>query len=264
MIEMSLRRVIRSLSIYVPVLSAGCILFIVGFLDLRDFLIFIILAIGILPLVVIVFSREYDPLSPAVLLPFVYTFYAIGPIQVASAFSEDIFIKYIFIQLLGLISMRLGLHAASWRRCTYISAYYILDLLKIRSRIAFKLTIVIIFFLSFLSLATYFASFGGLTGYLDIGYGGRYYLKAQESALIGPGIEWLLLSAILLGFYSLKTRSYPCLFISIMFFLFSSYVVLSTGRRSQILYPLIFGIVLIHYCYRRILHYLLLQVLFLG
>lgn len=259
-----LKYLMRSLVLYVFVLSAGCILFLAGLFDLREFLTFMIATIGTLPLISTVFIRKYDALSPVVLLPFTYTLYAIGPLQLAPNFSDDVFIKYLSIQLLGLLAMRSGLYTSTRQRCDYNSAYSILDLSKARSRTALKLTVIIMVVLSFISLATYFAAFGSLTGYLDVGYGGRYFLIAKESKLIGPGFEWMLLSSILLGFYGLKARSPPYLFIGIIFFLFSSGVVLLTGRRSQIIFPLIFAIVLIHFCYKRIPSLLIVACLVLG
>lgn len=53
--------------------------------------------------------------------------------------------------------------------------------------------------ISLASLATLFRAFGGVSGFLNIGYGGDYWKVILEGQILGSGLEWFGL-AMILGF----------------------------------------------------------------
>ncbi len=225
-------------------------LYLLSVLDTRTLLIFLIALTGVLPLVRTTITRGSDALSPMVLLPFTYTLYALGPLQAAAQYSECTIIYYLLLQFLGLLAMRLGLHVATKRRHSP-GVHHALDSLTGGSKTLWALTFLSVMLLSAVSLVTYLAAFGGLTGYIEVGYGGRFYLVLREAEVIGAGLEWWLLGAVLVLFYGIKRQSKLFLLGGIALFAFVAGIVLLTGRRSQFLYPLLFGLALFHYGHRR-------------
>jgi len=238
------KAILLSMLWYIPVLSLGIVLYLVSVLELKTLLVFVISLIGILPLVRATATRGSDALSPTVLLPITYLLYALGPLQVAAQFSQHVVSYYLILQLLGLIAMRLGLHLSTKRRHSSPTAHPTFGSLEGSSKTLLAMTFAGIMILSAISLATYLAAFGGLTGFLQTGYGGQYFLILQEATVIGAGFEWLLLGAALLAFYGLKLRSKPYLFAGAALFILIAYIILLVGRRSQLLYPLLFAVAL--------------------
>ena len=242
---------IQSLLWYVFVFSVGFTLYLMSMFDIKSLLIIVIAVLGSSPLIYAALKRGSDALSPGVTLPFTYTLYALGPLYVSSQFSKDVIVRYLLFQLLGLVAMRLGLHIAT-RRKHSSRFYYAVDKQEPRARFLLLSTAIGLLLLSSVSLATYFYAFGGLTGYIKVGYGGQFYLLTREAVIVGAGFEWGLLGSILLVFYGLKRRSKPCLFAGGAIFLFLAFIVLMTGRRRQLLYPFLFGLALFHYGHKKI------------
>lgn len=238
----------RAFICYMIVLLFGLIFY---YLKTAPPLILLISILGLSPLLLTLFKKSNDALAPENLLPFTFMLYAIGPLYVSSNFRPDVIIQYLFIQLLGLIAMRFGLNVANWRVHDFKVSLAI-DFRRQSTRFLLLLTGLGLLLLSSISLATYFYSFGGLIGFIQTGYGGQFYLEVQQSMVIGSGFEWGLLGSILLIFYGLKYRSKPCLFVGGFIFIFLATIILITGRRHQIIYPLLFGLALWHYAYKKI------------
>jgi oligosaccharide repeat unit polymerase len=233
---------------YFFTISVGFIFYLICGLELRSLLIISLIFFGISPLIIAIFNKKADALSPSVLLPFTFTLYALGPLNVAGQYSNDIIIYYLFLQLIGLISMRVGLYCSIKSR----AKYYQFNYNDPPPKTLILLTAVGLFFLSLISLATYFHAFGGLSGFIKTGYGGQFYLVFKEAPVIGSGFEWGLLASILIIFFGSKRRSKIYLFIGGATFLFFTFILLLTGRRHQFIYPFLFGFVLFHYGHKKI------------
>ena len=240
------------------------ILFSVFILGTKTFLIFVIAIVGTLPFVRATISRSSDMFSPKVLLPFTYTLYALGPLQASVQYPKHEIIHYLLLQLLGLFAMYLGLHIAIKRKFNP-DVCYALEPLRGRTKVVLLLTFVIIMFLSAVSLVSYFITFGGITSYIKVGYGGDFYLTLQEKGMvIGAGFEWCLLGAALVLFYGIKKPYKSYLVGGITIFTFVSSIILLTGRRHQFVYPLLFALTLFHYGYRRLSPPLVLVGILIG
>lgn len=242
---------VHSLFWYVFVLPVGFILYLMSMFDLKSLLIFVIVILGISPLITGVLIKGADALAPSVLLPFTFMLYALGPLNVSSEFTNNVIVYYLSLQLLGLVAMRFGLHMATRRR-HILKFYYVPYNQEPRMNFLLFSTAIGLLLLSSVSLATYFYAFGGLSGYIKVGYGGRFYLFTKERQVLGAGFEWGLLGSILLIFFGLKRRSKISLFIGGAIFLLLAFIILITGRRHQFLYPFLFGVALFHYGYKKI------------
>lgn len=236
---------------YFFVLYVGAMLYLLSILDIKTLLIFVIVVIGVLPLIRRAISWDSDVLSPTALLPFTYTLYALGPLMISEQFSQQVVIYYLLLQLFGLLAMRLGLHIAVKQRYNP-NILYTLNSLSGSSKTLWILTFTSMMLLSAVSLITYLNTFGSLIGYIKVGYGGQFYLTLKEGGIIGGGFEWCALSAVLLLFYGIKRHSKLYLFVGVIFFVFTAGIILLTGRRSQLIYPLLFGFTLFHYGHKRL------------
>lgn len=200
-------------------------------------------------------QKQKDILAPNVLLPFTFMLYSLGPLFGNFQFTEDVIVKYLFIQLLGLVSLKLGLSEIISQKIDLKSTASSIVVDTERHCGILLVTVFFLLLLSLLSLITIFAAFGGLEGFIRVGYGGEFYLTAKNSTTIGAAFEWGLLGGILLMFYYLKCRSgsrYFAAFIGFIILLFLSILIIKTGRRHQIVYPLLFGISLWHYGHKKI------------
>lgn len=242
---------IQTLLCYTSILSVAFSLYLVSVFDLDAILIIMIVILGSSPLFFAAIRKNSDALSPEVVLPFTYMLFALGPMSLSSKFSSDVITYYLFLQLMGLLAMCLGLHIAARQR-KRVEFNHSFDTQEPRTRFLLLATAIGMLLLSCISLATYFNAFGGLAGYINVGYGGQYYLIAENASIIGPGFEWLLLGSILLIYYGIKYNSKSCLLIGIVLISFATVIILITGRRRQILYPFLFGIMLFHYSCKKI------------
>lgn len=89
------------------------ILTIYGIVDPGHLLFIIIIILGIEGFVSLLLGLREDGFSPSILIPFLYMFYALGPI-LANEFDEHVYSLYLFYQLLGLIALKLGLYFGSF------------------------------------------------------------------------------------------------------------------------------------------------------
>lgn len=56
------------------------------------------------------------------------------------------------------------------------------------------------------SLVTYFSAFGGISGFLQTGYGGEHWRVVSEGGIIGPGMQWLGLFSALSIIYGTRSQ----------------------------------------------------------
>jgi len=225
------------------------LLYFMALINIRDILILMIITFGIWPIIRSFITDNRDVLSPKILLPFTYTLYALGPLSLSTDFSQDIFIHYLFLQLVGMLSLRFGLYCGV--RNSYMDSKLSLDINK-RRKNPLLMTAFGLILLSVPSLLSQLSAFGGLTGLISIGYGGKRYQVLASSFVLGTGFEWLLLGLVILIFYGLKYNSRKYLYGSSFLYLVVVYILLLIGGRSTLVYTILFGIVLIHYGYRRI------------
>lgn len=245
------RAVIWSPLWYIPILCVGAVLHLISLFDTRAFLIFVIVVTGTFPLVRVALNRRGDALSPRILLPLTYTLYALGPLTVPTEFPQDVSIRYLSLQFLGLVSMLLGLHFGVPRSCS-LNLAPVISQAGPRTRSLLLATAIGLMLLSIPSIASYFYSFGGVTGFLKVGWGGKFYLISRESLIMGMGFEWWLLGAVLLAFYGLKFHSRTYLFGGIILYAIVAFIFLLFGRRNTLIYTFIFGITLFHYGHKRL------------
>lgn len=237
----------------------GIVLFVVGVLLLYAYfkksgtiVTAVIAILGCAPLIYsLIPQKKIDALSPLILLPFTFMLYALGPLNVSSKFSQEVVVRYLFIQLLGLVALYAGLIAGAGWKFNYDSSPSAYEPEpQEKSRLLF--TVIGMLLLASISLATYFHAFGGLSGYIKTGYGGQYYLIIRKAFLFGAGFEWLLLGAGLLIFYGLRYRFRLIALGGVILFAAVATIILMTGRRHQLFFPLIYCVILIHYAYRKI------------
>jgi oligosaccharide repeat unit polymerase len=230
-------------------------LYLASVFDLEAFLILMVEVLGSSSLIFAVFKRDADALSPEVILPFTYMLYALGPLMgplyMSIQFSDDSTVNYLLLQLLGLLSMRIGLHTATRKICSLNSGkFFGNSRVKINSFLL--ATAIVMILLGALSSATQILAFGGLADFLEVGYGGQYFLQLSEGFTIGGGFEWWVLGALLLMTYGIMYNSRKAIFCGIALFVPIALIILLTGRRSQLIYPMFFCLVLLYYGHRRL------------
>ncbi|AFM21814.1 hypothetical protein Anamo_1196 [Acetomicrobium mobile DSM 13181] len=170
------------------------LLYFMALINIRDILILMIITFGIWPIIRSFITDNRDVLSPKILLPFTYTLYALGPLSLSTDFSQDIFIHYLFLQLVGMLSLRFGLYCGV--RNSYMDSKLSLDINK-RRKNPLLMTAFGLILLSVPSLLSQLSAFGGLTGLISIGYGGKRYQVLASSFVLGTGFEWLLLGLVI-------------------------------------------------------------------
>ena len=262
------RQITLSLLWYTVILSVAYSLCLVSVLDIKTFFILVVVIFGSSPLIFAVFRRGADALSPEVILPFTYMLYALGPLMGplygSLEFSYDVSLNYIILQALGLLSMRIGLHIATRTIMSFSSDEFIKNT-YLKSNSYLLATGIIMLFLGALSITSQIIAFGGLTKFLEVGYGTQYFLTLSEATTIGGSLEWWLLGAILLIFYGLMRQSKPAILLGVVLFVpVALFIILETGRRSHLLYPILFGLALFHYGYRRLPSYIIVPGLLIG
>nr|BCX01990.1 MAG: hypothetical protein KatS3mg041_2036 [Bacteroidota bacterium] len=257
------RTLAQSLLWYASVICTGAVLYILSVMHVKTLLILAIIVVGGRPLVRTVLIQGSDAFSPTYLLPLTYTLYALGPLMASMEYEDNVIIYYLLLQLLGLLAMRCGLHTAIKQKSDR-SVYAAIESLRGSSGTLFVLTFMILLFLSSVSLVTIFNAFGGLIGYIETGYGGDFFLILREAKVFGAGIEWWLLGAAMVLFYGIKQRRRLLLLLGVVLFGLMAGIVLMTGRRSQLLFSILFGFVLFHYGYRRLPTSLVIAGILLG
>lgn len=244
MVRSSLNGLLMALVWYVAILGVGIILYASSMLDIRWILTILILVLGTSSLIYAAIKQKGDVLAPTSLLPFVYMWYTVGPLTLSKEFSQDAYVRYLLLNLVGLVSMKTGL----WLGTGKCHPYGVLhDDFNQRERDLFLLTIIGMITLSILSLSSHLYVFGGLKGFIETGYGGEYYLALEREFTIGAGWEWWMISIVLLIFYGVVFRSTFAFTCGIMLLIPTLGILLLVGRRRPILYPLFFGFLLLYY-----------------
>lgn len=248
---------------FVVLLCSAAVLFVVELfygLNVRFLLTFLLVLFGIWPLALATLVKGSDIFSPNVLLPFTFMLYAIGPLDVSSSFSSNVINFYLLLQLVGLLAMTLGLHSFSGAIKQYPR-----PLRADKEHLsAFFLVMVLMLILSLLSVGSYLVKFGGIRGYLEIGYGADYFQALSEGGLIGSGFQWLMLFGGLCFFYGLMRNAKVYKTLGTITLILTSAIVLLTGRRRELIYPLIFCVVMYHYGRKRLPSFLVAICIFAG
>lgn len=224
------------------------VLFFFQIIDLKSFLCILVIIIGFEPFLLLFLNKKRDSLSPEILLPFTYSFYALGPIMNSVIFQSHIVIKYLVIQILGLIALRCGLLSLFLRKKNIY--YSPLQINKKNIQILIIIGIILLLF-SIPSIGSQLIAFGGLKGLINVGYGGERYLILAREGAFGPGFEWLLLSSIIFLFSSLKKKSKIIFVIGIISFTITIIILLYIGSRSTLVYSIIFFVTLLHYTHKK-------------
>ena len=207
-----------------------------------------ILVLGLAPLAECLFRPVLDPLSPGVLLPPIYCFYALGPLV---GFNSDphIINTYLLLQLFGLISMRIGVQLGEAarnpiRKATPVNWNSDLHWLKI--------TLIVFGILSVPSAWSEVAAFGGPVEYVKMGYGAQRFAALEENAHFGGGVVWLIIFFELAAYYCFKTSRKRLAWLCLAGYFMLVFIQLRVGARGTIVLTLLAGVYAYHYEYRRI------------
>ncbi len=242
-------KIIIALFFFSILLYILILFYFLSLIDIQGILILIIVIFGIWPIIHSFITGSRDSLSPKVLLPFTYTLYALGPLSLSADFSQDVVIHYLFLQLVGMLSLHFGLYFGIKNLDIHTTTRLNINKSK---KVYLLITILGLIVLSVPSLLTQFSAFGGFSNLISVGYGGKRYQVLSSSFMFGTGFEWLLLGSIIMIFYGLKYNSRKCLYGGTFLYLAIAYILLLIGGRSTLVYTVLFGTILIHYGYRKI------------
>lgn len=113
------------------------------------------------------------------------------------------------------------------------------------------------FFVGWGMMALLITKFGGISSFLNIGYGAERYVVIADTGFLGFGVDWLIVVYALLAYIwisgrwrSLQGVARFLLFIIAASFPFWIYLLLITGGRSNILRVILIVILLRHYIIR--------------
>ncbi|WP_376790594.1 O-antigen polymerase [Thermoflexus sp.] len=230
--------------------------------DSKSYLVVGIATFGLFPFVRASLRRSEDLLAPSVLLPLTYALYALGPISLLGNFSDQAQTQYLFLQFWGLLALRVGISAAS-KRSKVPASNIAFPPLSRRWGMLLLLTAFGMLAGASVSVLTLIASLGSLGQYLEIGYGGDFYLSLRSGFVIGIGFQWWLLGTGLLIYYGIRRSTIATAF-GLVLSMLAVIVILKTGRRHEFLFPLIYSVVLINYGYKRIPSLLIATGVLLG
>lgn len=231
--------------------------------DLRIFFIIVLIFCGCFRFFYLMIKGQEDTFNPRTFLPIFYTFYALGPLT-ESKFPIEIEVRYLFLQLIGIIGLHLGLYLFTPKKSMPPSYNFLLNISEKQKKI-FISTAFCLLGLSLPSLISIFEAFGGLSGFLRWGgYGGEFYLRSQEGVVLGSGFIWWKIASIMIIVYGIVFKKRWALMIGILLLLPVLILSLIVGRRKPIAYPVIFGILFLHYAWKRLPVRLVLVSLFLG
>lgn len=205
-------------------------------------------AIGAAPFAIAILRGGDGIMRPSVLVPLIYALYALGPILVDMGYAAEVLTSYGNVHLIGVLGLTIGLRigegaAADQRQPVGLPT---LD------RSALRLTILVLFALGGLSIATQVAAFGGLSGLLAVGYGGQRFQVLHAARTFGAGFEWWLLACCLLGYLALAARRPSLLWAAMSLALPVLLLLLRIGGRSGLVYAALFGFVVFHEGWRRL------------
>ena len=217
-----------------------------------------ILTVGFYPLLKVLLNKRIEPLTPKTIIPFTYMLYALGPLAYKEEFSSSTLSIYLSLQLLGMVSLNIGL---SMRKRNKLNKN---SLNESHQRQILKKTSIIFLLVAFVSTLSEIISFGGIGNLINIGYGGDKFLHSTTTFMIGGGFQWLILSGAIIWYYGLKTSSVSSKQLGIIIISISVIVFFLTGGRSTLVYSFIFISIVYYYQKRNINGKLVIFMLIIG
>lgn len=224
-----------------------CIIF--EILNIENAILVFLLFLGFYPMVK-AFLTNTDVFSPAILMPATYTLYALGPLIEQRSFPPEIYIKYLILQLIGLLSMQGGIYFGKRSKKVIKNNMYYDFIMKERKLLL--TTAVLLIFFALPSILTQIYAFGGFSNFLRVGYGGQRYIIFESSFIFGTGFEWLLLGAIILVVFGIKYSSKLILMCGGILYITTVVILLKIGARGIIISSILFGAVLYNYLIKKI------------
>lgn len=204
--------------------------------------------IGSMPFALALVRGAKDLMRPSVVIPLIYSLYAVGPMLIELGYSEHVRSVYGLTHLIGVLSLMIGLavgEGASVDLKRRVS-------LSSRDLAALRLTILVLLFLGLVSIATQAAAFGGIPGLLAVGYGVRHFEVLRDARTFGAGFDWWLLACCLLTYLAFATRRCRLALIAICVALPVLLLLLRIGGRSTLVYVALFAFVVFHEGWRRL------------
>lgn len=158
-----------------------------------------VLVSATLGLVLVLYHRDPGELGPILMVS--YLLYALGhPLHaVAEGAQLSEYSAYLGVCLVGLAGLAFGyvVVARVLKPKTRLPIVYRSDL---------ELGIWLTGLGAALSLMTFFRAFGGISGFLKIGYGGERWRVVSRGEIIGSGMEWLGLFSVLSTVYGSRLQ----------------------------------------------------------
>ncbi|MBP1919012.1 O-antigen polymerase [Youngiibacter multivorans] len=222
------------------------LLLIYAIFGVQTLLILLIIIIGFQPFTYMLFSRNSNAFHPSYIIPFTYSFYALGPMFNVDKFSQGVISSYLFIQLIGLIGLRVGLKQQTKYRS---QDFHLPRNSDVENNILYAGICMVL--ISIPSIILEINAFGGVEEFFNVGYGTERYLIMQNSTTFGASFQWLILSGVIIGFYGMKTRSLIYSFIGASIFSATTYYFFMIGGRSTLIYIIIYCAILLFYSIKK-------------
>jgi oligosaccharide repeat unit polymerase len=184
--------------------------------------------------------------------------YALGPLFYKNTFSDNTVNIYLTLQFLGLVGLIIGLNLPNKTMNGRLATSEELNNHLLRQ------TAVVFVILSLVSSFSELLSFGGISGFLAVGYGGDRFLLLSNSFMIGGGFQWLILAGIITWYYGLKASSKKTKFLGLVIVGTNALVFTLIGGRSTLVYSAIFAGVIYYYEKKTINNKLLVVLLAIG
>ncbi len=172
--------------------------------------------------------------------------------------TNPVMFQYIVICLIGLIGLLLGYYSPFTKQ--FVSK------LPIPTVTYRELTIAafVLFLYGIISFATNVASFGGISGYIELGYSTQRYVVGREAVAFGSGLELLGVSTVVLMFVTIRKKKYVPFIVFSLIFLFITLIILSIGHRRYLVITLLMAFIFFNYAIYRVKPRWILVTGFLG
>lgn len=183
------------------------------------------------------------------LVPATFVLYGIAPFIIFQGnYSEVVRLEYMKLHLIAMLGFLFGSSGFSLRH--KIRKLYSGNACRKINFDTLKLVAMLMLFLSIVSIMLEVRTYGGLSAYYAMGYGGSRYL--MQGFTVGASFQWSCISSVLFGAYGIKKRRIGYLVLAFIMMAFSGYTFLRIGGRSTIIYTIIFGTILWHYGHKKI------------
>lgn len=164
--------------------------------------------------------------------------------------------RYLMICSIGLIGLLLGYYLPFGKQ--YSSRLPVWTI----SRRDLKITAAVLMAYGLFSFATNIAAYGGLTNYIQVGYGAQRYVIQREALHFGSGMEIIGIAALVFMYVSLIEKKRTKFILTLAIIIAITYITLLIGQRRYIIYLLFMGFVIMNYRFFRIkLKWMMLTVL---